>query len=131
MKRVVTIVSLLFCGVIVFFSIMGERLYYLTKPTVELDRPIRVNDMALLPETAVLHDDDGDYIFTATAETGFSTEILTVTKIPLTSCLPDEIGYLGEGYVFVEAEGYRNDLTVYKASKELKDGMRVVEGTIE
>lgn len=129
MKKAVTLLALLFCGVIVFFSLMGEKLYYTTKPTVELERPVRVNDMVLLPESAIFHDDDGNYIFTITAETGFSTEILTVTKRPLISCQPDEIGWLGEGYVFVEAEDYRNELTVFKASEPLKDGMKVVEGT--
>lgn len=128
MRRIVTIVSLIFCGIIVFFSIMGENLYYSTKPKVEIERPTRVNGMILLPETAVFHEADGDYIFTVESEQGFSTEILTVTKIRLTSCEPDETGYFGDGYVFVEAEGYSNAPTVVWASDELHDGQRVIEG---
>lgn len=127
MKRIVTIVSLIFCGIILFFSFKGEDLYYSTKPEVEIERPIRFNGMILLPETAVFHEADGDYIFTVESEQGFSTEILTVTKIRLTSCNPDETGYFGDGYVFVEAEEYQNAPTVVWASEWLKDGQRVVE----
>lgn len=128
MKRIVTIVSLIFCGIIVFFSIMGENLYYSTKPKVEIERPTRVNGMILLPETAVFHEADGDYIFTVESEQGFSTEILTVTKIRLSCYEPDETGYFGEGYVFVEAEEYSNAPTVVWASEGLRDGQRVTEG---
>lgn len=127
MKKAVTVLSIIFCAIIVFFSIFGERLYYSTKPTVEIDRPVRINDMILLPKAAVFHEPDGDYIFTVKSEQGFSTEILTVTKIRLNSCKPDETGYFGEGYVAVEADGYQNAPTVIWASKELKDGQRVVE----
>lgn len=127
MKKVVTVVSLIFCAIILFFSIMGERLYYSTKPNVEIDRPMRVNGMVLLPESAVFHEADGDYIYTVESEQGFSTEILTVTKIRLISCEPDDKGYFGDGYVSVEAEDYRNAPTVIWASKALKDGEKVVE----
>lgn len=127
MKRIVTIVSLIFCAIILFFSFMGEKLYYSTKPNVEVERPIRVNGMVLLPETAIFHEDDGDYIFTVENEQGFSTEILTVTKVRLTSCQPDDMGYSGEGYVAVEAEGYQSAPTVVWASEGLEDGEKVVE----
>lgn len=127
MKRIVTIVSLIFCAIILFFSFMGEKLYYSTKPNVEVERPIRVNGMVLLPETAIFHEDDGDYIFTVESEQGFSTEILTVTKVRLTSCQPDDMGYFGEGYVAVEAEGYQSAPTVVWASEGLEDGEKVVE----
>ncbi len=127
MKKIVTVVSLIFCGIIVFFSVMGEKLYYSTKPEVEVERPMRVNGMVLLPESAVFHQADGDYIFTVESEQGFSTEILTVTKIPLISCKPDETGYFGDEYVSVEAEGYQNAPTVVWASREPKDGEKVVE----
>ena len=127
MKRIVTIVSLIFCAIILFFSFMGEKLYYSTKPNVEVERPIRVNGMVLLPETAIFHEDNGDYIFTVESEQGFSTEILTVTKVRLTSCQPDDMGYFGEGYVAVEAEGYQSAPTVVWASEGLEDGEKVVE----
>ncbi len=127
MKRIVTIVSLIFCAIILFFSVMGEKLYYSTKPKVEIERPMRVNGMVLLPESAVFHQADGDYIFTVESEQGFSTEILTVTKIPLISCNPDETGYFGDECVSVEAEGYGNAPTVVWASREPKDGEKVVE----
>lgn len=127
MKRIVTIVSLIFCAIILFFSFMGEKLYYSTKPNVEVERPIRVNGMVLLPETAIFHEADGDYIFTVESEQGFSTEILTVTKVRLTSCQPDDMGYFGEGYVAVEAEGYQSAPTVIWASEGLEDGEKVVE----
>lgn len=127
MKRIVTIVSLIFCAIILFFSFMGEKLYYSTKPNVEVERPIRVNGMVLLPETAIFHEDDGNYIFTVESEQGFSTEILTVTKVRLTSCQPDDMGYFGEGYVAVEAEGYQIAPTVVWASEGLEDGEKVVE----
>ena len=127
MKWIVTVLAVIFCVIIVFFSIKGEDLYYSTKPSVEGERPIRVNGKVVLPETSVFHEADGDYIFTVESEQGFSTEILTVTKIRLTSCEPDDMGYFGEGYVLVEAEGYQNAPTVVWASGELKDGERVVE----
>lgn len=127
MKKAVTVLSIIFCGIILFFSVMGERLYYSTKPKVEIDRPIRINEMILLPETAVFHEPDGDYIFAVDSEQGFSTEILTVTKIRLSRCEPDETGYFGEGYVIVESEEYSNAPTVVWASEELKDGQRVTE----
>lgn len=127
MKKVVTIVSVIFCAVILFFSFMGEKLYYSTKPRVEIERPIRVNDKVILPETAVFHEADGDYIFTVEGEQGFSAEILTVTKIRLTSCQPDDMGYFGEGYVLVEAEEYHNAPTVVWSSENLRDGQRVTE----
>lgn len=127
MKKAVTVLSIIFCGIILFFSVMGERLYYSTKPKVEIDRPIRINEMIFLPETAVFHEPDGDYIFAVDSEQGFSTEILTVTKIRLSRCEPDETGYFGEGYVIVESEEYSNAPTVVWASEELKDGRRVTE----
>ena len=49
MKKAVPVLSILFCAIILFFSFFGEKLYYSTKPQVELDRPLRVNDMVLLP----------------------------------------------------------------------------------
>ncbi len=127
MRKAVIVFALIFCAIILFFSFMGENLYYSTKPKVEVDRPIWVNGSIILPETAVFHEDDGDYIFTVESEQGFSAELLTVTKIPLISCVPDEMGFFGEGYVLVEAEGYQNAPTVVWASEELKDGERVVE----
>ena len=127
MKKLVTAASIVFCAIILFFSFFGEKLYYSTKPQVELDRPLRVNDMVLLPEGAVFHEADGDCIYTVESEQGFSTEILTVTRIPLTRCEPDETGYFGDGYVFVEAEGYSSEPTVIWASEALEDGQRVVE----
>lgn len=127
MRRAVTVVSLIFCAIILFFSFMGEKLYYSTKPEVEVERPIRVNGCIILPDTAVFHEADGDYIFTVGSVQGFSVEILTVTKIRLTSCKPDDMGYFGEGYVLVEAEEYQNAPTVVWASEGLKDGERVVE----
>lgn len=127
MKRIVTIVSLIFCAIILFFSVKGEDLYYSTKPKVEIERPIRVNGSIILPDTAVFHEADGDYIFTVESEQGFSTEILTVTKIRLTSCEPDDMGYFGEGYVLVEAENYQNAPTVIWSSEGLRDGQRVTD----
>ena len=127
MKKLVTAASIVFCAIILFFSFFGEKLYYSTKPQVELDRPLRVNDMVLLPEGAVFHEADGDCIYTVESEQGFSTEILTVTRIPLTRCEPDETGYFGDGYVLVEAEGYSSAPTVIWASEALEDGQRVVE----
>ena len=128
MKKIVTVLGIFFCGVILFFSIFGEKLYYSTKPAVEIDRPMRVNDMVLLPETAIFHEPDGDFIFTVESEEGFSTEILTVTKVRLSRCEPDESALLGEGYVSVEAEGYYSAPTVVRSSAPLKDGQRVAEG---
>ncbi len=127
MKIIVTVISLIFCAIILFFSFMGENLYYSTKPEVEIERPMRVNGLVLLPETAVFHGEDGDYIFTVESMQGFSTEIMTVTKIPLISCVPDETGYFGDEYVAVEADGYQNTPTVVWASEEPTDGGRVVE----
>ncbi len=127
MKKAVPVLSILFCAIILFFSFFGEKLYYSTKPQVELDRPLRVNDMVLLPGGAVFHEADGDCIYTVEGEQGFSTEILTVTKVRLTRCEPDETGYFGDGYVLVEAEGYSSAPTVIWASEALKDGQRVVE----
>ena len=108
MKKLVTAASVVFCAIIIFFSFFGEKLYYSTKPQVELDRPLRVND-------------------TVESEQGFSAEILTVTRIPLTRCEPDETGYFGDGYVLIEAEGYSSEPTVIWASEALEDGQRVVE----
>ena len=128
MKKAITAISIIFCVIIIFFSFFGEKLYYSTKPKVELDRPLRINDLILLPESAIFSEADGDYIFTVESEEGFSTEILTVTKVRLTRCEPDETGYFGDGYVMVEAEDYSNAPTVIRASKPLKDGQRVTEG---
>ena len=127
MKKLVTAASVVFCAIIIFFSFFGEKLYYSTKPQVELDRPLRVNDMVLLPEGAVFHEPDGDCIYTVGSEQGFSTEILTVTRIRLIRCEPDETGYFGDGYVLIEAEGYSSEPTVIWASEALEDGQRVVE----
>ncbi len=128
MKRVVTVLAAFFCGIIVFFTFFGEKLFYSTKPHVEIARPQRINDLIILPETAVFHDADGDYIFTITAEEGFSAQLLTATKVRLTRCVPDETGYFGVGYVSVAAEGYSGALTVVRANSEPRDGERVVEG---
>lgn len=128
MKKAITAISIIFCVIIIFFSFFGEKLYYSTKPKVELDRPLRINDLILLPESAIFSEADGDYIFTVESEEGFSTEILTVTKVRLTRCEPDESSYFGDGYVMVEAENYSNAPTVVYSSKPLKDGQRVTEG---
>ena len=127
MKKSVTALSIIFCGIIIFFSLFGERLYYSTKPKVVIDRPLRINDAVLLPEEAVVFEPDGSYIFTVEGSVGFSAEILTVTKVRLTSCEPDETGYLGEGYFAVKAEGYNGAPTVVRTSKKLRDGQRVIE----
>ena len=127
MKKAVTAASVIFCAMIIFFTFFGEKLYYSTKPKVELERPLRMNDMILLPESAIFSEPDGDYIFTVESEKGFSAEILTVTKLRLIRCEPDESGYFGDGYVAVEAEGYSSAPTVVYSSKPLKDGQRVIE----
>ena len=127
MKKAVTAASVIFCAMIIFFTFFGEKLYYSTKPKVELERPLRMNDMILLPESAIFSEPDGNYIFTVESEEGFSAEILTVTKLRLTRCEPDESGYFGDGYVTVEAEGYSSAPTVVYSSKPLKDGQRVIE----
>lgn len=125
MKKIVTALALVFCAVIAFFTIFGERLYYSTKPVVEIDRPVRVDDMLLLPETAVFHEPDGDYIFAVESYQGFSTEIMTVTKIRLTHCEADEIGYMGDGYVLAQSEEYQRTPIVVRSSGSLKDGQMV------
>lgn len=128
MRRAVTILSIFFCAVIVFFSIFGERLYYLTKTSVEIDRPVMIDGALILPESAVFREDGGDYIFTVAREQGFSAEILTVTKHRLLTCVPDPTGYFGGGYVSVSAEDYSNELTVVRSQRPLRDGERVKEG---
>ena len=107
---------------------MGERLFYSTKPTVEIDRPIRIGDRVFLPKTAVFKEEDGEYIYTVTVRQGFSAELLTVTRVRLLSSMEDDTGYLGEDYMIVEAEGYTNSPTVISSSRPLKDRDMVVEG---
>lgn len=128
MKKLVSVLSILFLAAIVFFTLMGERLFYSTKPTVEIDRPIRIGDRVFLPKTAVFKEEDGEYIYTVTVRQGFSAELLTVTRVRLLSSMEDDTGYLGEDYMIVEAEGYKNSPTVISSSRPLKDGDMVVEG---
>lgn len=128
MKKLVSVLSILFLAAIVFFTLMGERLFYSTKPTVEIDRPIRIGDRVFLPKTAVFKEEDGEYIYTVTVRQGFSAELLSVTRVRLLSSMEDDTGYLGEDYMIVEAEGYTNSPTVISSSRPLKDGDMVVEG---
>ncbi len=127
MKKAVTVLSIIFSAVIVFFSIFGERLYYSTKPKVELERPLRIDGALLAPESAVFHDAGGSCIVCVESEQGFSVEILTTRKIRLAWVRPDSTGYY-EGYVLVQPQTDPTGPIVINSTRPLRGGQRVVEG---
>lgn len=128
MKKVALCLTAAFALTIIFFTFFGERLYYSTKPAVELDRAFGfgMNGDLLLPKSAVFEEADGAYVYTLNREAGFSTEILTVSRHKLTSYQPDESGYF-EDYVAIFPEEDIGGMFVISSTKPLCDGIRVVE----
>ena len=126
MKKVVLCLMAFFCLTIIFFTAFGESLYYSTKPEVELEWAIQMNDGIYLPESAVFEEADGAYIYTLDSENGFSTEILTVTRHKVIEYLPDDTGYFA-GYVKIIPEEDVRGVFVVSSTKPLHDGARVVD----
>lgn len=126
MKKAITVISVVFCGIIVFFSFMGERLYYLSKPKVVIDRPVKVDGELLVPRSAIIHDAGGYCIISVDVEKGFSTDILTARKIRLVSLRPYDNGYFGDDYAVI-APGYSNGPIVISSSESIRGGQKVVE----
>ena len=127
MKIVVLCLTAFFCLTIIFFTFFGERLYYSTKPEVELERmTMDFNGSMYLPESAVFEEADGAYVYTVDSENGFSTEILTVTRHKLIEYYPDETGYF-DGYVAIVPEEDVRGVFVVSSTKPLHNGARVVD----
>lgn len=123
MKKVVSIMMILFSAVIVFFSFFGERLYYLTKPDAVIYRVQSIwtdenGDMKLLiPKECVK---ESGYVYVVTQTGGFSLTINTVSKKAV-----DITDSRNDGYVIVNKGLSLGDMLVVEVSEELRDGDRI------
>ncbi len=127
MKKAVVAAGAVFWAVFLFFSIFGERLYYITKPKVELSRAVYIGEEAIVPVSAVFRDAGGYCLVAVESEQGFSTEILTTKKIRLIAVSRDQSGYFGDGYAAVLPASPIRAPIVIKTTRDLKGGQRVVE----
>ncbi len=77
MKRIVTILMLGFCAIILFFTFLGETLFYEAKPQVTTHSVYSMytpdgNTAPIIPKECLF---DGKYIYVVTYTQGFSAQI--------------------------------------------------------
>lgn len=125
MKKVLTALTVLFCAVIVFFTLFGEKLYYITSPAVTLTRVsdgiIDENGNILLtvPKDCIFDD---NCVYTISAYPGFSMTIYSVSKQEIeASPNPNDASSV------LVTSGLRQGQIIVKSSdKRLADGRKVI-----
>ena len=124
MKKALTASVVVFCAVILFFSLFGEKLYYSTKPAVTLCRAEGVigddgNILIVIPKSCVFEE---KYVYGISAYPGFSMTIYSVVRQEaVTEPNPDD-----ESTVIVKSGVRQGQILVKSASKRLTDGAQVV-----
>ncbi len=126
LKKIVLVLTVLFCGVIVFFSIMGEKLYYEGCPQVTIaDRVAIVREdgisVRIIPATALF---EGKYIYTVESRDGYSAPVYTLVQHEVQVEPYDDYWQEGDYYLLLTQGSFRQVVaTVTKG--EPKDGIRV------
>ena len=124
MKKILTASIILFCAVILFFSLFGEKLYYSTKPVITLCRADGIIDgdgniKIVIPKSCVF---EGKYVYGISSYPGFSLTIYSVVRQEAkTEPNPED-----ESTVIVNSGVRQGQILVKSASKKLTDGAQVV-----
>lgn len=81
MKRIVTILMLVFCAIILFFTLFGETLFYEAKPQVTTHTTYTImtetGEYKPIPKECLVGN---GYVYVITYTQGFSAEITSVEK---------------------------------------------------
>lgn len=125
MKKVLLALTVLFCAVIVFFTLFGEKLYYATTPTVTLTRVS--NEMIdengyvflVIPKSCIF---ENKYIYGLSSYPGFSMTLYSVNRQEI-EVFPNPND---DSTVLVRSGLKQNQIIVIGANKELSDGEHVV-----
>lgn len=86
MKKAVVVITVLFWAVIIFFTVMGETMFYEWCPQVTMASSVytRLEDgteAKLIPKTGLF---EGKYVYTVNRMPGFSAEICTLERHEVT-----------------------------------------------
>lgn len=122
MKKAVTVLMIIFCVIILFFTFFGETLFYKCKPQVESTGAVYTvslsgSDRYMPVPTECLAD--GKYVYVINLTPGFSADIAYVERREIVF---DE---LDKAYIAV-TDGIRNgERLVLKTDRPIKDGDKV------
>lgn len=122
MKKLVTILTALFCAVILFFTFFGETLFYEAKPQVTTHSvySMYTPDGGIAPVIPKECLFDGKYIFVVTYTQGFSAEICSAEMREVVTQEYDD-GY----YLVIEGNLRNGERVIVTADRPLSDGDRV------
>lgn len=122
MKKLVTILMVLFCAVILFFTFFGETLFYEAKPQVTTHSVYSMyasdgNTAPIIPKECLI---DGKYIFVVTYTQGFSAQICFAEMREVVTREYDE------GYFLVAEGNLRNgERVIVTTDRPFSDGDKV------
>lgn len=122
MKKAVAVITVLFWAVIIFFTFMGETIFYEWCPQVTMASSIytRLEDgteAKLIPKTGLF---EGKYVYTIHRMPGFSAEICTLERHEVTVEEHDEFFYV----ITSDASGISRIIGLCE-NGEPEDGVRV------
>ena len=122
MKKAVVVITVLFWAVIIFFTVMGETMFYEWCPQVTMASSVytRLEDgteAKLIPKTGLF---EGKYVYTVNRMPGFSAEICTLERHEVTVEEHDEFFYV----ITSDASGISRIIGLCE-NGEPEDGVRV------
>lgn len=124
MKKLYICLLILCILALVFFTLLGESLYYYGKPSV-LTATVSIQFGELyIPIDALRGDNTGDYVYVLMSERGYSRTIYTVSRVAVDVIEIDrdqEIVWLNSA-----GELKRGDKVVINTDGVLADGKRVL-----
>ena len=120
MKRIVTILMLVFCAIILFFTLFGETLFYEAKPQVTTHTTYTImtetGEYKTIPKECLV---DNGYVYVITYTQGFSAEITSVEKREIVFTELDENN-------IAVTEGLRNgERLVLTTDRSIENGDKV------
>lgn len=120
MKRIVTILMLVFCAIILFFTFFGETLFYEAKPQVTTHTTYTImtetGEYKPIPKECLV---DNGYVYVITYTQGFSAEITSVEKREIVFTELDENN-------IAVTEGLRNgERLVLTTDRSIENGDKV------
>ena len=122
----ICLLGLVFLSLAVF-TLMGESLYEIGKPTVVVERATQIDAGTIIPPEALLIDGAEYYVFTVSSVQGYSRRIHTVHRVAVAVESPDN----GYGMVLLSTPGgvMPGEAVVVSANGEIYDGCRVLLNT--
>ncbi len=125
LKKIVLIITLFFCSIIVFFSVMGETIFYEWCPQVSIspNYGVMLEDgtmQKMIPKTALY---EGKYVYTVETVQGFSADIHTLVRHEVT-VMENPNEYSDNYIVLTGGENLRNVAGIIE-NGEPKEGIRV------